>query len=58
MQTEKEMSRKEQLIEDLSDMEDILIQMEESADIWQNRVVKALARAVYHILTYLVKEKS
>ena len=58
MQTEKEMSRKEQLIEDLDDMETILIHLNNCSDIWQNRVIRSLARAIYHILTYLVKEKS
>lgn len=49
------MSRKDVLVENLSDMETILIELEQSSDIWQNRVIKALARAIYNILTYLVK---
>lgn len=49
-------SREEQLLSDLSDMETILIALESSADIWQNRIIKSLARCVYHILVFLVKD--
>lgn len=51
------MNRKQLLMDDLSQIENVLIELEQSADIWQNRVVKILCRTVWHILTYLVKVK-
>ena len=52
------MTQREQLIADLDDMEQILIHLDTTTDIWQNRVIKALARAIYHILVYLVRKDS
>ena len=47
---------KDVLTEDLDGIEEILMILESFPDIWQSRVVKALARAVYHILLYLIKK--
>lgn len=47
----------ELLHDDLYQIENVLIELEKSSDIWQNRVVKILCRTVWHILTYLVKVK-
>lgn len=47
--------REEQLFSDLQEVETVLIQLEQSVDIWQNKVIKMLTRAVYHILIYLIR---
>ncbi len=47
---------KDVLMEDLDGMEEALLVLERSPDIWQNKIVKALVRAVYHILLYLIKK--
>lgn len=44
-----------ELYEDLSNMEDALVRLEPSADIWQNRIIAALCRAVYHILVWIIR---
>jgi predicted HAD superfamily phosphohydrolase YqeG len=56
-ETRYSVTKKDILTENLSDMETILIQMESSSDIWQNRIIKGIARAVYNILLYLIREK-
>lgn len=47
---------KDILTEDLDGIEEILLILESFPDIWQSRIIKALARAVYHILLYLIKK--
>lgn len=44
-----------ELYEDLSNMEDALVRLEPSADIWQNKIIVALCRAVYHILVWIIR---
>ena len=43
------------LVSDMQEIEDVLVDLEQSADIWQNKIVKILARSIWHILNYLVK---
>lgn len=47
-----------ELYEDLSNMEDALVRLEPSADIWQNKIITALCKAVYHILVWIIKKDS
>lgn len=47
----------ELLHDDLYQIENVLIELEQSSDIWQNKVVKIMCRCLYHILTYLIKTK-
>lgn len=51
------MNKSELLHDDLYQIENVLIELEQSSDIWQNRVVKIMCRCLYHILTYLIKTK-
>ena len=51
------MKQIELLKDDLSQIESVLIELEQSADIWQNKVIKIMCRCLYHILTYLVRTK-
>lgn len=46
-----------ELYEDLSNIEDALIRLEPSADIWQNNIIKVICRTLYHILTYLIRKE-
>ena len=41
---------KHDLMEDLENMETALCRLEDSPDIWQNNIIKALCRSVYHLL--------
>lgn len=43
------------LIEDIEEMEEGLIRTSQRADIWQDRLVHALCKAVYHLLQIEVK---
>ena len=51
------MKQSELLKEDLSQIESVLIELEQSADIWQNKVIKIMCRCLYHVLTYLIRTK-
>lgn len=46
--------RKQAFIADLEAMEEGMSRTAERSDIWQDRVVYALCRAVWHILTFLM----
>lgn len=46
--------RKQAFIADLEAMEDGMSRTAERSDIWQDRLVYALCRAVWHILTFLM----
>lgn len=46
--------RKTAFLKDLEDMEDGMSRTAERSDIWQDRLVYALCRAVWHILTFLM----
>ena len=48
----------EELIKDMDNMEDILIRLETtSEDIWQNRLICSMAKAIYHIIRYIQLKK-
>lgn len=46
---------REAMIEDMQNMEDGMIRTAGRADIWQDRLVYALCKAVYHILTWILR---
>ena len=41
------------LIEDAENMEHIAIKLGDRQDIWQDRFICAIAKAVYHIIKYI-----
>lgn len=45
------------LQEDRENMEEILIKTADRVDIWQDRFIYAIARAIYDILDELLKQK-
>lgn len=48
----------EELIKDMDNMEDILIRLETtSEDIWQDRLICSIAKAIYHIIRYIQLKK-
>ena len=48
----------EELIKDMNNMEDILIRLETtSEDIWQDRLICSMAKAIYHIIRYIQLKK-
>ena len=48
---------KERLMEDREYMEEILIRTADRVDIWQDRFIYAMARAIYDILDELIRNK-
>jgi hypothetical protein len=44
------------LTEDLEAMEEVMARTADRADIWQDRLIYAMARAIYHLLTWAVRE--
>ena len=42
-------------MEDLEAMEEVMERTADRADIWQDRLIYAMAKAIYHILTYLIR---
>ena len=51
------MTKHKQMIECMSAMEDGMIQTAQHSDIWQNRLIYALCKAVYLLLERAVKDK-
>lgn len=48
----------EELTKDMNNMEDILIRLETtSEDIWQDRLICSMAKAIYHIIKYIQLKK-
>ena len=45
----------DELIKDLEAMEDAVIRTADRCDIWQDRVIYAIAKAVYHIIIYVLR---
>ena len=39
-----------ELIKDLNNMEDIMCRTADRCDIWQDRFIYAIAKAIYHII--------
>lgn len=50
------MTRK-RLTEDLENMEEVLCRTANRCDIWQDRFVHAIARAVYDILLWILRKE-
>lgn len=48
---------REELIRDMDAMEDVMCRTANRADIWQDRCVYAMAKAIYHILTYIIRKE-
>lgn len=46
---------KKRLTEDLENMEEVLCRTANSCDLWQDRLIYAIARAVYDILLWILK---
>jgi len=46
---------RDELIKDLEAMEEAMIRTADRCDIWQDRVIYAIAKAVYHIITYILR---
>lgn len=51
------MTRKE-LLKDVAAMDEIMDRTAERCDIWQDRFIYAMAKAIYHILLHLLKEST
>ena len=51
------MTKHKQLIECMSAMEDGMCQTAQHSDIWQNRLIYALCKAVYLLLEQAIKAK-
>ncbi len=49
------MALREELIKDAENMENGMIRTADRADIWQDRLIYALCKAVYHIIQYLLR---
>jgi hypothetical protein len=49
--------RKSEIIDNLNNMDEIMERTAKRADIWQDRCVYWLAKAVRDILIYILKEK-
>ena len=48
----------EELIKDMDNMEDILIRLETTSEnIWQDRLICSMAKAIYHIIRYIQLKK-
>ena len=48
---------REELIKDLDNMEEILTKTESRCDIWQDRFIHAMAKALHHILTWIIRRE-
>ena len=48
---------KETLIEDIEDMDEIMDKTADTCDIWQDRFIYAMAKAIWHILQDIRKQK-
>lgn len=46
---------RDELIHDMDAMEDGMIRTGRRADIWQDRLIYAICKAVYHIIAYLLR---
>ena len=47
---------KDALLEDIKNMEEVMERTANRSDIWQDRLVYAIAKAVWHLLTIQVKK--
>ena len=46
---------RDELLKDLEAMEEAMIRTADRCDIWQDRVIYAIAKAVYHLITYILR---
>ena len=46
------------LSEDLANMEEVLSRTADRCDIWQDRLIHAMARAIYDILVWILKHSN
>lgn len=51
------MTLREQLIQDMENMENGMIHTGKRTDIWQDRLVWALCKAVYDIIKYILRKE-
>ena len=49
---------KKRLTEDLENMEEVLSRTADRCDIWQDRLIHAMARAIYDILVWILKHSN
>ena len=49
---------KKRLTEDLDNMEEVLSRTADRCDIWQDRLIHAMARAIYDILVWILKHSN
>lgn len=49
------MSLRDELIRDMDNMEDGMSHTAQRSDIWQDRLIYAICKAVYHILTWILR---
>ncbi len=47
---------KNELMKDLENMEEVLCRTADRVDIWQDRIIFTMAKAIYHILTWIIKK--
>ena len=47
---------KKELLKDLENMEEVLSRTAGRTDIWQNRIIYAIAKAVYHLLLVEIRK--
>lgn len=45
----------DELVKDADNMENIMCKTADRCDLWQDRFIYAMAKAIFHIITYLVK---
>ena len=48
---------RDELITDLEAMEQVMCRTADRADIWQDRCIYAMARAIYHLLQWTIKKE-
>jgi hypothetical protein len=46
-----------QLLDDLSAMEDALSRVADRSDIWQDRIIHAICKAVYDIIVVIIRKE-
>lgn len=46
---------RDELMRDLEAMEEAMIRTADRCDIWQDRLVYALCKAVHHLITYVLR---
>ena len=48
---------RKELLQDLADMEDGMSRVADRSDIWQDRLIYAMCKAIYHIIVVLLREE-